>query len=56
MGHTHEVTFKVKHAIIQTRVFHTKKEHMRSYIISVVYIHVISYLGMIYITKIALNL
>ncbi len=39
MGYPHEVTFKVKLAIIQTRVFYTKKEHidMCSYIISVVY-------------------
>ncbi len=40
MGYPHEVTFGVNFAIIQTRVFHTKKEHidMCSYIIFAVYI------------------
>ncbi len=39
-GSPHEVTFKVKLAIIHTRVLHTKKEHiyMCSYMIPVVYI------------------
>ncbi len=42
MGCPYEVTFKVKLAIIQTRFFHTKKEHifMCSYMISAVYIYI----------------
>ncbi len=37
MGYPHEVTFKVKLAIIQTSDFHTKKEHTnRSYFIKFV--------------------
>ncbi len=40
MGYPHDVTFKVKLAIIQKRIFPTKKEHiyMCSYIISVTYV------------------
>ncbi len=40
MGYPQKATFKVKLVIIETRVFHTKKEHiyMGSYGMSVVYL------------------